>query len=256
MSLELRGVSVGYDKKVLIHDISFDVEPGKIVTLIGPNGAGKSTILKTISKQLEPLGGSVFLSGKDMAKLKEKEIAREMSLVMTDRIRTEHMSCRDVVAMGRFPYTGTMGVLSEDDWKMVDETMETLDMGEIALRDFMAISDGQRQRVLLAKALCQEPKVLLMDEPTSYLDLKYKIEILSTIRKLCTEKRIAVLMSLHELDFARKISDYIICIRGERIHRMGKPEEIFDGAYLAKLFDIDLSGTDFLQWKDLLETIL
>ena len=234
--LTMRDLTVGYDRIPLIKNINLGVRPGEILTLIGPNGSGKSTILKTITKQLKTIGGSVFLGKESMRELTDSEISRHLSMVMTERIHTELLSGRDVVATGRYPYTGRLGILSQQDWKKVDEAIALVHAGEVQQQDFRRISDGQRQRLMLARAICQDTQVL--DEPTSYLDMGFKLDILTTIRMLARKKNLAVIMSLHELDLAQKISDTIACVKGDRIDRVGTPEEIFSGNYVQQLYGV------------------
>lgn len=236
--LTMRDLTVGYDRIPLIKNINLDVRPGEILTLIGPNGSGKSTILKTITKQLKTIGGSVFLGKESMRELTDSEISRRLSMVMTERIHTELLSGRDVVATGRYPYTGRLGILSQQDWKKVDEAIALVHAGEVQQQDFRRISDGQRQRLMLARAICQDTQVLILDEPTSYLDMGFKLDILTTIRMLARKKNLAVIMSLHELDLAQKISDTIACVKGDRIDRVGTPEEIFSGNYVQQLYGV------------------
>lgn len=236
--LTMRDLTVGYDRIPLIKNINLGVRPGEILTLIGPNGSGKSTILKTITKQLKTIGGSVFLGKESMQELTDREISRQLSMVMTERIHTELLSGRDVVATGRYPYTGRLGILSQQDWKKVDEAIALVHAGEVQQQDFRRISDGQRQRLMLARAICQDTQVLILDEPTSYLDMGFKLDILTTIRMLARKKNLAVIMSLHELDLAQKISDTIACVKGDRIDRVGTPEEIFSGNYVQQLYGV------------------
>ena len=236
--LTMRDLTVGYDRIPLIKNINLGVRPGEILTLIGPNGSGKSTILKTITKQLKTIGGSVFLGKESMRELTDSEISRHLSMVMTERIHTELLSGREVVATGRYPYTGRLGILSQQDWKKVDEAIALVHAGEVQQQDFRRISDGQRQRLMLARAICQDTQVLILDEPTSYLDMGFKLDILTTIRMLARKKNLAVIMSLHELDLAQKISDTIACVKGDRIDRVGTPEEIFSGNYVQQLYGV------------------
>lgn len=236
--LTMRDLTVGYDRIPLIKNINLSVRPGEILTLIGPNGSGKSTILKTITKQLKTIGGSVFLGKESMQELTDREISRQLSMVMTERIHTELLSGRDVVATGRYPYTGRLGILSDKDWEKVDEAIALVHAGEVQQQDFRRISDGQRQRLMLARAICQDTQVLILDEPTSYLDMGFKLDILTTIRMLARKKNLAVIMSLHELDLAQKISDTIACVKGDCIDRVGTPEEIFSGDYVQQLYGV------------------
>lgn len=207
-------ISVGYHNLPLIQKINLHVNRGEILTLIGPNGAGKSTILKSLIGQLKLVKGAVWLDGTSMGTMKEKEIALRMSVMMTGRVKTERMTCEEVVSMGRYPYTGKMGILTEKDWQIVRESLELVQGLELAEKDFEAVSDGQRQRVLLARAICQEPQVIVLDEPTAFLDIRHKLELLYLLKNMVREKKVAVLMSLHELDLAQKISDHIICVKG------------------------------------------
>ena len=168
-----KGLTVGYHGVPLIKDIELCLKKGEIMTLIGPNGAGKTTILKSIIRQLKPLGGVACLDGSSMEKLTGKELSQKLSVVLTERVRPEMMTCKDVVATGRYPYTGKFGILSEKDWAIVQESMELVHIEELAERDFSKTSDGQKQRVMLARALCQQPDIIVLDEPTSFLDIRY-----------------------------------------------------------------------------------
>ena len=149
------------------------------------------------------------------------------------------MTCKDVVAAGRYPYTGRLGILSKEDWKAVEDAMELVQVIELAEQDFTRISDGQRQRILLARAICQEPQILLLDEPTSYLDVKYKLEFLTTLQKLTRTRKLTVIMSLHELDLAQRISDKVMCIKGDCVQRYGTPDEVFTNGYISIFYFIN-----------------
>ena len=236
--LHTEGLAVGYHGVPLIRDIAIQVRKGEILTLIGPNGSGKSTILKSLIQQLTPLAGTVYLNGRNMNTMREAEVAQSLSILMTERIHPELMTCGDVVAMGRYPYTGRLGLLSQRDWAMVQEAMDLVHGQELFHTPFAQISDGQRQRILLAKAICQEPDVIVLDEPTSFLDIRYKIELLSILKRLVIQKGMAVIMSLHELDLAQRVSDQILCIHAGRVERSGPPEEIFSSPYIQQLYGI------------------
>ncbi len=236
--LSTENLAAGYDGKAWIREISIHVARGEIVTLIGPNGAGKSTILKSIAGQLKPVGGVVSLDGRSMEQWAQKEIARRMAVMMTERTRPELMTCFDVAAMGRYPHTGHFGTLSELDRNIVRDALRLVHAEELAERDFAQISDGQRQRILLARAICQQPQIILLDEPTSFLDIRHKMELLTILKTLVREKKVAVLMSMHELDLAQKVSDYIVCVGENRIWKCGTPEEIFTETCMEELFGI------------------
>ena len=154
------------------------------------------------------------------------------------------MTCKEVVATGRYPYTGKFGVLSKEDWKLVDEAMELVHIHELADRDFSKTSDGQKQRVMLARAICQQPDIIILDEPTSFLDIRYKLEFLSIIQNMSRERNLSVIMSLHELDLAGRISDKIACVRGDKVDRFGTPEEIFTQGYIPQLYQMTTGSYD------------
>ena len=239
-----RQLTVGYDGVPLIHDITVEIARGEIVTLIGPNGSGKSTILKSITRQLRMIGGQVFIESEELRKLSYKDLSTRMAVVLTERMKPELMTCRDIVATGRYPYTGRLGILSAEDEVKVEEAMAAVHALELRNRDFNAISDGQRQRVLLARAICQEPEIIILDEPTSFLDIRHKLQLLSILRKMAKEKGITVIMSLHEIDLAQKISDRIICVKGDHIARSGPPETVFDADAIRDLYEIDQGSFD------------
>jgi len=237
--VETKEMTVGYRGVPLIRDIALSVHRGEILTLIGPNGSGKSTILKSLIRQLALIGGTVYLDGKSLQTLPERDLARTMSVLLTEHVRPELMTCWDVAAAGRYPYTGRLGLLSDEDRVKVNEALALVGADELADRDFSCISDGQRQRVLLARAICQEPEVIVLDEPTSFLDIRYKLELLTVLKQLVREKQVAVILSLHEIDLAQKISDQVICVKGDRIAEFGDPEEIFTEATIRDLYEID-----------------
>ncbi|MBQ0059515.1 MAG: ABC transporter ATP-binding protein [Lachnospiraceae bacterium] len=242
--LSLKNLNVGYDGHTLIHDICSDIHKGEIVTLIGPNGAGKSTILKSITRQLSIISGQVVLGNDDIITMPYRLLATRMSVVLTEHLKAELMTCYDLVATGRYPYTGRLGLLTDKDREIIEEALEQVHIKELADKDFNAISDGQKQRVLLARAICQEPEIIILDEPTSYLDVHHKLSLLSILRRMAKEKNITVVMSLHEIDLAQKISDKIICVKGDHLFAYGRPEDIFIKDSIRELYDIDNGSFD------------
>ena len=232
-------MDVGYDGVPLIRNIEIGVRRGEILTLIGPNGSGKSTILKSMIRQLKLLAGVVVLDGQPMAAMKEGEIAKKMAIVMTERLRAELMTGEDVVSTGRYPYTGRLGILNAVDKQKVREAIALVHAEEFAQRPFAQISDGQRQRLLLARAVCQEPEIIVLDEPTSFLDVKHKLELLEILKQLVRERNVAVLMSLHELDLAQKISDQVVCVANSAVDRCDTPDNIFHSDYIEALYGME-----------------
>ena len=231
-------LAVGYGGKPLIENICLHVRRGEIMTLIGPNGAGKSTILKTLARQLTPMAGAVYLDKQALGQMAEKELAQRLAIVTTERIDPELMTCRDIVSTGRYPYTGRLGLLRAEDRTIVENALAQVHAGELAELPFAQVSDGQRQRVLLARALCQQPDVILLDEPTSFLDIHHKLELLDILKNLVRQQRLAVVMSLHELDLAQRVSDTVVCVEKSGVLRMGPPEQIFTEENIRALYGL------------------
>ena len=232
-------LTIGYHKTPVIRSISVEVQKGEIIALIGPNGAGKSTLLKTIARDLEPIGGKVYLEGRDMQKISYRELSKKLAVILTERIKVELTTCRDVVATGRYPYTGRLGVLCGEDQRIVDEAMETVHALDLSERDFNAISDGQRQRILLARAIAQQPEMILLDEPTSFLDVRHKLDLLTILTRMARKKNITVIMSLHEIDLAEKVADRILTVKGDTQFGYGAPGEVFEESAIRRLYDIE-----------------
>ncbi|MCR5538766.1 MAG: ABC transporter ATP-binding protein [Lachnospiraceae bacterium] len=239
---ETKDLAVGYDGTVVADKINIGLRKGEILALIGPNGAGKTTALRTMTKQQPPISGQILIGGRDLSKMTEAELSRQMSVVLTDRIQTELMTCRDVVSLGRYPYTGRLGILEKEDNEIVDHCMEITHTTELMNTDFTRISDGQRQRVLLARALCQDPDIILLDEPTSFLDVRYKLEFLTLLRTLARKTPFAVILSLHEIDMAKQVADYILTIKDRTVDKYGLSDEVFSPGYIEHLFDITVGS--------------
>ena len=234
--LRTDSLNAGYGRTLILENVNIYLSPGQILTLIGPNGAGKSTLLATIAGRLAPLGGTVFLKNEDLAAMQPGETAKTLAVVTTERQDPELMTCREVVALGRYPYTGRLGITGPRDREIIEETMALTKITDLADCDFTKISDGQRQRVLLARAICQDPEVLILDEPSSFLDIRHKLELLSILKDLVRTKNIAVLMALHEIDLAQKFSDFVLCVADGKIDREGRPDEILTEPYIRTLY--------------------
>ena len=244
LALETKDLAVGYGGRPLIREICMQIRRGEIVTLIGPNGAGKSTILKSLTKHLQTISGRVLVEGTDLRTMSCRRLAEKTAVMLTERVSPELMSCWDVVASGRYPFTGRMGRLTHADEQIVMDAMRTVNVLELAERSFAAISDGQRQRILLARAICQKPEILVLDEPTSYLDVRHKLELLGLLRTMAWQKGVTVILSLHEIDLAQKVSDKILCVKGDRIAGFGEPAEIFQDARIRALYGLDAGAYD------------
>ncbi|MCR4687378.1 MAG: ABC transporter ATP-binding protein [Lachnospiraceae bacterium] len=250
-ALYTKNLAVGYAGKPVLEDVNISLNKGEIMALIGPNGAGKSTLLRTLARQLNILNGNVYLDDKDINEYKRDDLARKVAVVFTDRVKGELMTCKDVVESGRYPYTGFMGKLSDNDKQIVARVMEDVRIHDIGDKDYNAISDGQRQRVMLARALCQEPEIIILDEPTSYLDVKYKLEFLMILEEMKKKSDLTVIMSVHELDLARRFADKVVCIKDGKVDREGSSSEVIEEDYINELFGISSELTDYARDKQI-----
>ena len=234
---ETQNLAVGYDAP-LLRDIALHAERGKILALIGPNGAGKSTLLKTLAGQLAAQGGAVLLDGQDLTAYTPNARARKLALMLPHTARTELTSCFEVAAAGRYPYTGRLGILSDADRQQVHDALCLVRAEELADRDFARISDGQRQRVLLARAVCQQPEILLLDEPTSFLDVKGKAELMDILQVLAHKKNVAVIVTLHELELAQRLADAVVCVAPSGVSAVLAPQDAFAQDNICALFGL------------------
>ena len=235
--MAVRNVTAGYHGQVVLDGLRFEVPRGGILVLIGPNGAGKSTVLKTLSRALKPMQGAVTLDGRDLQRYSGEALAREVAVMLTDRAKPELMTVRDVVSLGRYPYTGRLGRLDAEDEAQVKDAMEAMDVMELRERDFRELSDGQKQRALLARALAQDPKLLILDEPTGYLDIHYKLQLLRVLRAKA-QAGMTIVVSLHEIELARLLADQLLTVKDGHAGHSGTPEEIFREEIIAPLYDI------------------
>ena len=234
---ETHDLAVGYGAP-LLQGIDLQAERGKILALIGPNGAGKSTLLKTLAGQLAAQCGAVLLDGRGLTDYTPSARARKLALMVPHTARTELTTAFEVAAAGRYPYTGRLGILSEADRQQVRDALQLVQADALADRDFAKLSDGQRQRVLLARAVCQQPEILLLDEPTSFLDVKGKAELMSILRTLARDKNVAVVVTLHELELARKLADAVVCVAPQGVSAVLTPQAAFAEKNICRLFDL------------------
>ena len=234
---ETHDLAFGYGAP-LLQGINLQAERGRILALIGPNGAGKSTLLKTLAGQLAVQGGAVLLDGRGLTDYTPSARARKLALMVPHTARTELTTAFEVAAAGRYPYTGRLGILSEADRQQVRDALQLVQADALADRDFAKLSDGQRQRVLLARAVCQQPEILLLDEPTSFLDVKGKAELMSILRTLARDKNVAVVVTLHELELARKLADAVVCVAPQGVSAVLTPQAAFAEENICRLFDL------------------
>lgn len=233
----------------IVHDVSARLRRGRMVCLLGPNGAGKSTLLRTLVGSQEPLAGTVELTGRPLSRITARERAQRLSVVLTDRIDVGYLTTRELVAIGRTPRVGWFSRLGEGDREIVDRVLSICGADDLADRQIHQLSDGERQRAMIARALAQEPEVLLLDEPTAFLDLTRRVELLALLRHLTDDHGLAVLMSTHELELALRHADEIWLVHPDGRFSAGTPEDLvfageIEGAYATKgvVFD-DHRGT-------------
>ena len=210
MDYILQSLSIGYSHKVIAADINAQIKGGELTCLTGRNGTGKSTLMRTLAGFLKPLGGSALLDGRDVSRLSPAERSHLISVVLTDRVDVDGMRVQDIVSVGRQPYTGFFGKMSSDDEEVVNKAIADVGMTDFAGRQVNSLSDGERQKVMIAKALAQQTPVILLDEPTAFLDYPSKKEMFQMLSQLCHEQGKAVLVSTHALDIALPIADSVI----------------------------------------------
>lgn len=230
-SLRIQNLSTGYHvKREAPHTISsglnLQIHQGELVMLMGPNGSGKSTLMHTIAGLIPPLEGSVLIEGKAINKLDLGERAKLISLVLTERITSSHLKVRDVVRVGRYPHTGYLGSLSRVDERIVDEAMEQCGLGSLSHRSLAELSDGERQRTMIARALAQQTPLILLDEPTAHLDLPTRLEVVLMLRQLARDTKRSILVSTHELNLALSWADTIWLLDREGKMRCACPEDL------------------------------
>ncbi|HLP04203.1 MAG TPA: ABC transporter ATP-binding protein [Paludibacter sp.] len=252
--LRTQNLSIGYSKKgkamVVQHELDLELRSGELVCLIGPNGSGKSTLLRTLSGLQKPLSGNILIDGSDLVGITQQERALMISLVLTDRVEIENATVQNIVSYGRHPYSSWWGNFTEKDKKLVCKAIEMVHLENKAGQLFNELSDGERQRVMIAKALAQDTPIILLDEPTAHLDLPNRVEIMLLLHKLAHTTNKAILLSTHELDFALQAADCIwLMSAGEGIE-CGVPEDLvlngnFDRAFQSKSFFFNTANGNF-----------
>ena len=215
--ISLQNLTVGYGEKAILSDINQTLEPGRLVCLLGSNGVGKSTILRTLAGFLQPLAGKVLLDGKDLTSLSLSQRSKAVSIVLTERVEVPYMKVADLVGMGRSPYTGFFGTLTKEDKAIVVEAIEMVGITSLAERTIDTLSDGERQKAFLAKALAQQTPIILLDEPTAFLDFHAKISTLRLMQKLAHETNKIILMSTHDVEMALRLSDLLWIVQDGKI---------------------------------------
>ena len=237
--LEIRDLKYSYNKYPVLDGIELDVREGEILGILGPNGCGKTTLLKNLNKNLSPMGGCIMLDGTDLDTLAKREIAKTVAVVpQTNEIRFS-FTAREIVSMGRMPFQRTMEGESREDAKIVDEAIEKVGLTHLAGRHINTMSGGERQRVMIARALAQTPRILLMDEPTLHLDINTQLEALDLIYELSKKSGLTVVIVSHDLPMVAKYCDRIAMIHDHKVMCCGTPEEVLSPENMRIVFSID-----------------
>ena len=251
--LQTNNIFAGYDKKVVNDDISILIPKNKISVIIGANACGKSTLLKTMARLIQPISGNITLGGMKISQIPSKELARSLGLLPQSPIVPEGITVADLVSRGRFPYQSFLKGLGKADYEAVEEALEIMGITNLANRAVDELSGGQRQRVWIAMALAQDTDILLLDEPTTYLDITYQVEILDLLTDLNRRKGTTIVMVLHDINLSARYADYIFALRSGKLIAEGSPSEIIDEELIKEVFDLDcsvisdpVSGTPFI----------
>ena len=236
--LYTENLSVGYDNKIVVGGVDVKALRGNMICLLGPNGSGKSTILRTLSGILSPVEGTVYINKNNINKTVKSTLAKKMALVLTEKMNPGLMTAYEIVAMGRHPYTGFFGRLKSEDHEIVKNSLNAVNALNLSHRYYNELSDGEKQKTMIARALAQEPELIILDEPTSHLDIRHKVEVVETLGELCREKGITVIMALHDIDLAIKGCQQVIMVKEGKIVAHGIPEEIVNENVIENLYDI------------------
>ncbi|KEJ01841.1 ABC transporter ATP-binding protein [Clostridium botulinum] len=238
-SITTTNLAIAYEDKLIVNGLNMNIPKGKITTIIGPNGCGKSTVLKTIGRILEPKEGLVYLNGDDIRNLSTKEVAQKMAILPQSPQGQGGLTVGELVSYGRFPHKKGFGKLSPEDKKVIEWALDITKLTELEVTMVDNLSGGQRQRVWIAMALAQQTDLILLDEPTTYLDMAYQLEVLELLYNLNRKQSCTIVMVLHDLNLAARFADYMIAIRSGNIIKCGTPKEIMTNKVLKDTFNID-----------------
>ncbi len=238
-SIVTRRLKVGYDGVIIVPGFDVELRKGKITSIIGANGCGKSTVLKAIGRILPAEGGTVIVNDVDIKTMKSRDVAKWLAILPQTPTAPGTLTCEELVAYGRYPYQKGMGRLTKVDRDVVSWALEATGMLEFRQREIACLSGGQRQRVWVAMALAQQTNIVLLDEPTTYLDLSHQLEVLEILKHLNREQGTTIVMVLHDLNLASRYSDYLLAMKDGQIARYGTPEEVMTRDVLAECFFID-----------------
>ena len=238
-AISVKNLCVSYENNNIIENMDLSIPKGKITIIIGANGCGKSTLLKTISRINKPQNGDIFINNKNIKNIKEKNIAKEVAFLPQGPICPSGLTVRELVAYGRFPHQKMIGGLNSHDKEVIDWAIKETGLSEFSDREVENLSGGQRQRAWIAMTLAQETEIIMLDEPTTYLDMSYQLEVLEVLQKLNKEKNITVVIVLHELNNACRFADNIVGLKKGKIICEGRPIDVINKETLKKIYGID-----------------
>lgn len=239
--LEVDNLKFGYGDDLVLNGISFNVKKGEFLSIIGPNGSGKSTLLKTLNNLYPTKSGEISLEGNNVKSLKKKDLAKKMALVLQDNNIEYDFTVEDIVLMGRHPHKGRFERENADDYKIVDESLEMTNTLDLKDRLVTEISGGERQRVMIAKALAQKPSLILLDEPTSHLDINHQIEILKLLKNMNEELGTTIVLVIHDINLGIRYSDRVIMLNEGKIVEIGNSERVITKDNIKLAYDIDVA---------------
>jgi iron complex transport system ATP-binding protein len=242
-ALQAKELTLSYGNTIIIDELNLTIPKGEITVFIGGNGCGKSTLLRALARILKPAGGAVLLEGKEIAKLPTKEVAKKLAILPQSPTAPEGLTVLQLVKQGRYPHQTWLKQWSEEDEKAVQRALEATGMTELAERPVDSLSGGQRQRAWIAMTLAQDTDIILLDEPTTYLDMAHQIEILDLLFELNEREKRTIVMVLHDLNLACRYAHHIVAIRNQKIYAQGKPEEIISYQLVKDVFQMDCQVT-------------
>lgn len=237
--LEIVELQFGYEQNLILKGVNFSLQEAKLTVILGPNGSGKTTLVKLMSKMMAPDAGHIYLNLSDLSKMPQKELSRSMAVVPQNTAVEFDFTVREIVAMGRYPHLKRFEQESPTDWHIVDEAMAATDVLQFKDRPINALSGGEIQRVIIARALAQKPKILVLDEPISHLDIQHQIELLKLVKHLAQQQNITVVMILHDLNFAMAFADHVIVMHDGKIAAEGSPEEVLSPDLIKTVYGVE-----------------
>jgi iron complex transport system ATP-binding protein len=244
--LSAEGLDSGYGKTAVVTGLDLQALRGQTICLVGPNGSGKTTVLRTLAGILSPVRGAVYIGQQEIRRIRPAEKAKRLAVALTERLNVSMTTAREIAAMGRAPHTDFLGRLTPEDKRIVEEALETVGALDLAERNFASLSDGEKQKVLIARALAQEPELIILDEPTSHLDIRHKVEVIRILNRLSLERGMTVIMALHDIDIAAKNCQTLLLVKNGRALAQGKPEDIIGENTIGELYDIEGAVFDAL----------